>query len=50
VYPFRTGISAVRIAISDILAKIGVRYDFSQGIQSKVEKEQQQKIVDVDPT
>jgi hypothetical protein len=48
VYPFRTGISAVRIAISDILAKIGVRYDFSQGIQSKVGKEQQQKIVDVD--
>jgi hypothetical protein len=36
VHPFRTGISAVRIAISDILAKIGMRYDFSQGIlQSK---------------
>jgi hypothetical protein len=36
VYPFRTGISAVRIAISDILAKIGMRYDFfSQDIQSK---------------
>jgi Glycosyl-hydrolase family 116, catalytic region len=33
VYPFRTGISAVRIAISDILAKIGMPHHFSQGIQ-----------------
>jgi hypothetical protein len=33
VYPFRTGISAVRIAISDILAKIGMPYHSSQGIQ-----------------
>jgi hypothetical protein len=33
VYPFRTGISAVRIAISDILTKIGSPYHFSQGIQ-----------------
>jgi hypothetical protein len=38
VYPFRTGISAVRIAISDILAKIGMRYHFSQGIQPKTGK------------
>jgi hypothetical protein len=30
VYPFRTGISAVRIAISDILGKIGMKYDFSR--------------------
>ncbi|MDQ3853748.1 MAG: GH116 family glycosyl hydrolase, partial [Thermoproteota archaeon] len=33
VYPFRTGISAVRIAISDILVKIGMRHYFSQHIQ-----------------
>jgi hypothetical protein len=33
VYPFRTGISAVRIAISDILAKIGMPYHSSQGVQ-----------------
>jgi hypothetical protein len=33
VYPFRTGISAVRIAISDILVKIGMRDYFSQHIQ-----------------
>jgi hypothetical protein len=33
VYPFRTGISAVRIAISDMLAKIGMPHQFSQGIQ-----------------
>jgi glycogen debranching enzyme len=39
VYPFRTGISAVRIAISDILTKIGSPYHFSQGIQqSKARK------------
>ncbi|MDQ3853265.1 MAG: hypothetical protein M3299_10575 [Thermoproteota archaeon] len=39
VYPFRTGISAVRIAISDILLKIGMRHYFSQEIQqSKGEK------------
>jgi hypothetical protein len=50
VYPFRTGISAVRIAISDILAKIGMRYDFSQGIRSKEGKGHQQKIVDVNAT
>jgi hypothetical protein len=35
VYPFRTGISAVRIAISDILGKIGIQYDFSQGYNLK---------------
>jgi glycogen debranching enzyme len=35
VYPFRTGISAVRIAISDILGKIGMQYDFSQGYNLK---------------
>ena len=29
-YPFRTGISAVRIAISDILGKIDMKYDFSR--------------------
>src|ERR671919_1427207 len=39
VYPFRTGISAVRIAIADILVKIGMRRYFSQDIQqSKGEK------------
>ncbi|MDQ3976354.1 MAG: GH116 family glycosyl hydrolase [Thermoproteota archaeon] len=39
VYPFRTGISAVRIAISDILTKIGSPYHSSQGIQqSKARK------------
>ena len=39
VYPFRTGISAVRIAINDILVKIGMRHYFSQDIQqSKGEK------------
>jgi hypothetical protein len=32
VYPFRTGISAVRIAIADILAKIGTENNLSQGI------------------
>jgi hypothetical protein len=33
VYPFRTGISAVRIALADILAKSGTENGFSQGIQ-----------------
>jgi glycogen debranching enzyme len=32
VYPFKTGISAVRIAIADILAKIGAENGLSQGI------------------
>jgi hypothetical protein len=39
VYPFRTGIAAVRIAITDIIAKIGTQYDFCRGIRSKPEKE-----------
>ncbi len=39
VYPFRTGIAAVRLAISDIIAKIGMRYDFCQGIRSKSAKD-----------
>ena len=39
VYPFRTGISAVRIAISDILGKIGMQDDdFSQPTQPKAGK------------
>jgi hypothetical protein len=38
VYPFRTGIAAVRLAISDIIGKIGMRYGFCQGIRSKPEK------------
>src|SRR5215210_4132704 len=33
VYPFKTGISAVRIAIADILAKIGTENGPSQGIR-----------------
>lgn len=48
VYPFRTGISAVRIAITDILPKIDMRYDFSQGKRSKGRNGQQQEIVDID--
>ena len=39
VYPFRTGIAAVRLAISDIIPKIGMRYDFCQGIRSKAQKD-----------
>jgi hypothetical protein len=35
VYPFRTGISAVRIAISDLLLKIGMRHYFSQDTRAK---------------
>ncbi|HEX6282921.1 MAG TPA: hypothetical protein VFZ67_11885 [Nitrososphaera sp.] len=50
VYPFRTGISAVRLAISDILAKSVMRYYFPQGIRSKGGKGEQRKIVDVDVT
>jgi hypothetical protein len=33
VYPFRTGISAVRIALADILAKSGTEKGLSQGIR-----------------
>jgi hypothetical protein len=43
VYPFRTGISAVRIAIADILAKIGAENGLSQGRQHKGQGGEQKK-------
>jgi hypothetical protein len=47
VYPFRTGITAVRIAIADILGKYGTKNEPSAGIRHKRQRGQQ-KAVDVD--
>jgi hypothetical protein len=47
VYPFRTGISAVRIATSDMLAKIGMRYYTSlKAYDLKQEKDNNRNRVD----
>lgn len=50
VYPFRTGISAVRIAIKDLLAKVRTENDPSnritgQGAQKKKEEEKKKKVL-----